>query len=193
MITTRPGASPRLPWHWLSAPTCWSITATRVLTLATVLGAAGDVAGARAAAERAVESVRAQRRYGAYREGARHSRCARPSTCTGAARSRARRARQCVRTSVGSRRRCRQSRGLGRGRSAHRPIISRRESPEDSRLPTDRRLGECNGHATDDVLARRAWCAPPHGSGRPWRASCPHPIGDGHRRLSPGAPRDEML
>ena len=41
------------------------------LALATVLGAAGDVAGARAAAERAVGSVRAERRCGTCREGAR--------------------------------------------------------------------------------------------------------------------------
>ena len=57
------------------------------LALATVLGAAGDAAGARAAAERAVEPVRAERCCGTCGEGARHSRRARPPDCPGSARS----------------------------------------------------------------------------------------------------------
>ena len=48
------------------------------LALATVLDAAGDTAGARAAAERAVGPVRTERRRGTCREGAQHSRRATP-------------------------------------------------------------------------------------------------------------------
>ena len=47
------------------------------LALATVLSAAGDAAGARAAAERAVGPVRTERSCGTCREGAQHSRRAR--------------------------------------------------------------------------------------------------------------------
>ena len=88
------------------------------LTVATVLGAAGDVAGARAAAERAA-ALYERKGATALVEKARGILGARDlSTHIGAARSRARRARKCVRTSRRPVDRCRQSRGLGRGRAA---------------------------------------------------------------------------
>ena len=54
MITTRLDGSPRPPSAWPSAPTRWSITATHAWHWQRFWSAAGDVAGARAAAERAV-------------------------------------------------------------------------------------------------------------------------------------------
>ena len=59
---------------WPSAPTLLVDHGDACLALATVLGAAGDAAGARAAAERGGRPVRTERGCGACGEGARHSR-----------------------------------------------------------------------------------------------------------------------
>ncbi len=105
------------------------------LALATVLDAAGDTAGARAAAERAVELVRTERRCGTCGEGQSHPRRGGAPLCPVSTRSADRRIGQRVRASTpqaGSRL---SQAGLGRDRAAAVPTrCLRREPSEDGRL-----------------------------------------------------------
>ena len=152
------------------------------LALATVLGAAGDAAGARAAAERAVDLYE-RKGAAALAEKARHILGERePADCTGSTRSAERRAGQRVRAGDRPSDRCYQSRGLGRGRADVRARRVRRESPEDRRLHPDRssvgRVAEPGKASSRD----RRDAAPSCGCRGARRAPGSHAIGDRHCR-----------
>ena len=193
MITTRPGGSPRLPSAWPSAPTRWSITATHVWRWqrfwappATSPGREPPPSG-----RSGCTSGKALRHLPRRRAAFSAQRDLPPAPAPPEA-PRVELDNACVQ--AGSRLiDCRQSRGLGRGRAAVRPIRVRRESPEDRRLHADRRPIEPVARGYEALSRDGHGALPPHGSRRARRASCPHAAGDRHCRLSPGAPQDEML